>query len=62
MGFPYSTSDWSVIFADDASGVMFMGWGGAAPGLYTFFAAVICVAVLWQGNKTEHEKYNLVEK
>ena len=62
MGFPYDTGDWSAIFAEGASGVMFMGWGGAVPGFYTFVAAVICLVVLWKGNKTEHEKYEQVGK
>ena len=26
MGFPYDTGDWSEIFAEGASGVMFTGW------------------------------------
>ena len=34
MGFPYDTGDWSGIFAEGASGVMFTGWGGSAPGWY----------------------------
>ena len=62
MGFPYDTGDWSPIFADGASGVMFMGWGGAAPGLYTSIAVVICIAVLWIGNSSEQKQYDKAEK
>ena len=39
-----------------------MGWGGAAPGFYTFFAVVFCVVVLWKGNKSEHEKHDQLAK
>ena len=38
------------------------GWGGAAPGFYTFFAVVVCVVVLCKGNKSEHEKHDQVGK
>ena len=41
MGFPYESASWDVV-----DGAMFIGAGGAAPGLYTFVAAVICVVVL----------------
>ena len=51
MGFPYDTADWAVV-----DGAMFMGWGGSAPGLYTAIAAVICVAVLVFGQRTEVTK------
>ena len=43
MGFPYESASWDVV-----DGAMFIGAGGAAPGLYTFVAAVICVVVLWK--------------
>ena len=61
-GFLYDTGDWSEIFADETDGVIFMGWGGAAPGFYTFFAVVVCVVVLCKGNKSEHEKHDQVGK
>ena len=57
MGFPYESASWDVV-----DGAMFIGAGGAAPGLYTFVAAVICVVVLWNGNKSEHDCYAKVEK
>lgn len=62
MGFPYDTGDWSSIFSAEGSGVMFMGWGGSAPGFYTLIAIIICIAVLWMGNSSEHEQYDKVEK
>ena len=52
MGFPYDTADWAVV-----DGAMFMGWGGASPGLYTVIAIIICIAVLLVGNASEHSKY-----
>jgi len=51
MGFPYEEASWSVV-----DGAMFMGWGGAMPGLYTLIAAIICVAVLVFGHRTEMNK------
>lgn len=51
MGFPYDEASWSVV-----DGAMFMGWGSAAPGLYTFIACVICVAVLVYGQRSETNK------
>lgn len=49
--FPYSEANWDVV-----DGAMFMGWGTALPGLTTFIAAVICVAVLVIGQRSETEK------
>lgn len=51
MGFPYDEASWSVV-----DGAMFVGWGSAAPGLYTFIACVICVAVLVYGQRSEANK------
>jgi hypothetical protein len=51
MGFPYEEASWSVV-----DGAMFMGWGSAAPGLYTLLAAVICAAALIYGQVTEARK------
>ncbi len=62
MGFPYETGDWTATFAEGASGVMFTGWGGTAPGLYTAIAIVICVAVLVLGNSSEQKQYDKAEK
>jgi len=49
--FPYEQASW-----DAVDGAMFMGWGGALPGLATFVAAVICVAVLVIGQRSETAK------
>lgn len=51
MGFPYEMADWAVV-----DGAMFMGWGSAAPAFYTLIAAVVCVAVLIFGQRSEAEK------
>ena len=51
MGFPYEEANWAVV-----DGAMYMGHGGALPGFYTFVAAVICVAVLVVGHKSEATK------
>ena len=53
MGFPYDEASWSVV-----DGAMFMGWGGSLPAIYTAIAAVICVYVLWAGNRSEQAQYN----
>jgi len=52
MGFPYSEASWSVV-----DGAMFMGWGSGMPGVYTAIAAVVCIAVLFFGNRSEHDRY-----
>tara|TARA_R110000787_G_scaffold53394_3_gene125166 strand:- start:2334 stop:2504 length:171 start_codon:yes stop_codon:yes gene_type:complete len=46
--FPYSEASWSVV-----DGAMFMGWGGALPGLTTAIAIIICVVVLVIGQRSE---------
>lgn len=51
MGFPYEEASWSVV-----DGAVFMGWGGAMPGLYTAIAGIICVGVLVYGQMTEMRK------
>ncbi|MEO9684430.1 MAG: hypothetical protein ABJR46_07865 [Tateyamaria sp.] len=55
--FPYDEASWSVV-----DGAMFMGWGGALPGLTTFIAAVICVVVLVIGQRSETEKAKAFDK
>lgn len=55
--FPYEEASWSVV-----DGAMFMGWGGALPGLTTLVAAIICVAVLVYGQSTEAKKTRQFEK
>ncbi len=57
MGFPYDEASWSVV-----DGAMFMGWGGASPGFYTFIAAAICVAVLVIGQGSEAKKAKRFDK
>lgn len=55
--FPYEEASWSVV-----DGAMFMGWGGSLPGITTALAAIICVAVLIYGQKTEAAKTKQYEK
>ncbi len=52
MGFPFNEANWSVV-----EGAMYIGAGGSAPGLYTLISAVLCVAVLWIGNRSEQQQY-----
>jgi hypothetical protein len=52
MGFPFDTPTW-----DGVSGAIFMGAGGAMPGLFTLIAIVLCVVALALGQKTENSKY-----
>jgi hypothetical protein len=49
--FPYDEASWSVV-----DGAMFAGSGTALPGLTTFIAAVICIAVLVYGQRSETAK------
>ncbi|MCO4847329.1 MAG: hypothetical protein KC448_05080 [Yoonia sp.] len=49
--FPYEEASWSVV-----DGPMYMLANTSAPGWFTFIAAVICVAVLVIGQKSEAEK------
>ena len=53
MGFPYDSPSWEVV-----SEVMFMGWGGSMPGLYTTLGLIVCDAVLYFGNKYEKQRYH----
>jgi len=52
MGFPYSEASWSVV-----DGAMFIGWGGSLPAITTAIAAVICLWVLIEGNRSEHKRF-----
>lgn len=52
MGFPYSEATWDVV-----DGAMFMGWGGSMPAIWTIVSVVICIVLLWIGNKHEHDLY-----
>ncbi|MGI9296626.1 MAG: hypothetical protein ACR2QC_01850 [Gammaproteobacteria bacterium] len=40
---------------------MFVGAGGAAPGVYTFLGVVACIVILFVGNKSEKERYKVHE-
>ena len=53
MGFPYDSASWDVV-----DGAMFMGWGSSMPGIYTVISMVLCVVVLWAGNRSEKKKYD----
>lgn len=55
--FPYAEATWDVV-----DGAMFMGWGGSLPGIATFVAAVICVAVLVIGQRKETAKAKAFDK
>lgn len=55
--FPYEQATWDVV-----DGAMFMGWGGALPGIATVIAMVICVAVLFIGQKSETAKAKAFDK
>lgn len=55
--FPYEEASWSVV-----DGAMFMGWGGALPGIATAIAAIICVVVLVIGQRSETAKAKAFDK
>ncbi len=55
--FPYDEASWSAV-----DGAMFMGWGGSLPGIATLIAAVICVAVLVIGQRSETAKAKAFDK
>ena len=57
MGVPFVSESWAGV-----DGAMDTGSGGVAPGVYTFVAGVICVVVLWKGDKSEHVCYAKVAK
>ena len=44
------------------AGAMFMGWGGAMPGVWTLIGAILCVVALWVGHRHEHEAYKKLKK
>lgn len=52
MGFPGSNADWSTV-----EGAMYMGAGGAMPGVWTVLAIVACIAVLALGHMSESKRY-----
>ena len=55
--FPYAEATWDVV-----DGAMFMGWGGALPGIATLIAAIICVVVLVMGQSSETAKAKRFDK
>jgi hypothetical protein len=57
MLFPYDEASWSAV-----DGAMFIGWGTALPGIATLIAAIICVAVLVIGQKSEAAKAKAFDK
>ncbi|MCF2869888.1 hypothetical protein L0664_02295 [Octadecabacter sp. G9-8] len=57
MFFPSDEANWAAI-----DGAMFIGWGSMLPGLMTFIAAVICVAVLVIGQRSEVAKAKAFDK
>ena len=52
MGFPFEEASW-----DAVSGAMYMGSTGSAPAIFTVLAIAACVAVLFFGNRSEHNRY-----
>lgn len=55
--FPYDQASWDVV-----DGAMFMGWGGALPGLTTLIAAIICIVVLVMGQRSGTAKAKTFDK
>jgi len=52
MGWSFGDANWAGV-----EGAMYMG-EGTMTAVYTAIAAVVCVAVLWKGNRDEHKKYD----
>lgn len=57
MGWNFGTADWAVV-----EGAMFPGQGGAAPGVWSLIAIILCIVILVMGNMKEHSLYKDVEK
>lgn len=55
--FPFEEATWAGV-----EGAMFIGWGGALPGITTAIAAIICVAVLVIGQRSETAKAKAFDK
>lgn len=53
MGFPYSEATWDIV-----DGAMYMGAGGSSPGLWTLISVIVCIVLLWIGNRHEHKLYD----
>ncbi|MEL6640537.1 MAG: hypothetical protein AAFP98_04360 [Pseudomonadota bacterium] len=54
MGFPYDNGGtWT-----DVSGPIFMGAGGAAPGMFALIGIVVCIVALAVGQRAEATKYS----
>lgn len=52
MGFPFEVASW-----EGVSGPIFMGYGGAMPGLFSVVAIGLCVVALVIGGKDEAKSY-----
>ncbi len=52
MGFPFEPATW-----DGVSGPIFMGYGGAMPGLFSVIAIGLCIGVLAIGQMSEAKSY-----
>ena len=47
---------------DAMTGAIFMGWGGAMPGVWTLIGALLLIYALWSGMRHEHEAYKKLKK
>lgn len=52
MGFPFETATW-----DGVSGAIFMGYGGALPGIFSVISIVLCIVILAKGQIAEAKSY-----
>ncbi len=57
MGFPFGEASWTGV-----DGAVFMGFGTAMPGFYTFIAGVICAGALVYGQISEVRKTKAYKK
>ena len=52
MGFPFEEATW-----DGVSGAIFMGYGGAMPGLFSVISIGLCILILAKGYLAEKKSY-----
>lgn len=57
MGFPYEPATW-----EGVSGPIFMGFGGAMPGLFSLIAIILCIVTLVIGQQAEAKSYAKYKK
>ncbi|MEP1765574.1 MAG: hypothetical protein ABJJ53_02805 [Sulfitobacter sp.] len=57
MGFPFEPATW-----EGVSGPIFMGYGGALPGLFSVISIGLCIAALVIGQKAEAKSYSKYKK